>query len=262
MLLQDNTLDINNLSIGYSHGHNQTVIASAITESLMPGQFTCLLGPNGAGKSTLLKTLSGFIPPLEGNIRIGNIDINSISGADMSKLLSVVLTERLPMENMRVEQIVALGRSPYTGFFGRLSSHDIKIVEESMHLVGIIDMRNRNASTLSDGERQKMMIAKALAQSTPAIFLDEPTAFLDYPGKVEIMQLLSSLCKNQGKMVFLSTHDLEIALQIADRLWLMSRSKGLVTGNVASLAADGSIARYFSSPGLEFNPNTLQFSIK
>ncbi|MCM1152517.1 MAG: ABC transporter ATP-binding protein [Muribaculum sp.] len=255
------SLQTNDLSIGYRHRHDSAVITTDISECLMAGELTCLLGPNGAGKSTLLKTLSGFLPPISGTVQICGKSLSQLKGKLMSQLLSVVLTERLSVENMSVEQVVALGRSPYTGFFGRLSSKDMEITEEAMLLTGIMDMKDRNAVTLSDGERQKMMIAKALAQSTPVIFLDEPTAFLDYPGKVEIMQLLGRLCHEQGKTVFLSTHDLEIALQIADRLWLMSRKEGLTTGTTAMLSADGSISRYFSSPNLSFDSSARRFII-
>ncbi len=176
-------------------------------------------------------------------------------------MIGVVLTERLHLNNMTVEELVGLGRSPYTGFWGRLSGEDRRIVNRSMELVRVEGMRGRMVSTLSDGERQKVMIAKALAQETPVIFLDEPTAFLDYPSKVEIMQLLLSLAHGEGKTVFLSTHDLELSLQIADRIWLVDKSKGVVTGTPEDLSLAGEMGRFFEREGVVFDLDAGLFRI-
>lgn len=211
------------------------------------------MGPNGAGKSTLLRTLAGFQAPLSGEIIINGKSLNRIPGKEVSSILSVVLTERPSIENLSVEQLVGLGRSPYTGFFGRMSKEDHRIVSEAIALAGIDDLRHRNAATLSDGERQKVMIAKALAQQTEIIILDEPTAFLDYPSKVETMLLLQRLCQEEGKSVFMSTHDLEIALQVSDKIWLMSKQYGISTGTRDSLNESGVIDLYFKTPGLNFD---------
>ena len=181
------------LTTGYFSKKGHTAVTSNINASLHSGELTCLLGPNGAGKSTLLKTLSAFIPPLKGEIRIMGKNLREYTDAGLAKVIGVVLTERLGLANMSVEELVGLGRAPYTGFFGNLSKSDREIVDEAISLVKIGDLRGRMVQTLSDGERQKAMIAKALAQQTPVIFLDEPTAFLDYPSKVEIMQLLLRL---------------------------------------------------------------------
>ncbi len=161
---------------------------------------------------------------------------------------------------MTVEDIVGLGRSPYTGFWGTLDDDDKAVVEESMSLVGITHLRSRMIQTLSDGERQKMMIAKALAQQTPVIFLDEPTAFLDYPSKVEMLQLLRRLSHDTDKIIFLSTHDMELALQIADELWLMMPD-GISVGTPAELAANGRLSAFINRPGITFNPQTLTIKI-
>ena len=158
-----------------------------------------------------MKTLSAFLPPLKGEIFIEHKRLGEYSDAELSKVIGVVLTEKLSLNNMSVEELVEMGRSPYTGFWGRMDKNDRRIVAESIALVGIDNLRGRMIQTLSDGERQKVMIAKALAQETPVIFLDEPTAFLDYPSKVEIMQLLQRLAREKNKTVFLSTHDLELA---------------------------------------------------
>ena len=162
----------------------------------------------------------------------------------------MVLTERTVLQNMTVEELVGLGRTPYTGFWGTLSETDVKKVDEALEMVGISALKQRQIQTLSDGERQKVMIAKALAQETPIIFLDEPTAFLDYPSKVEILKLLHRLSREQDKTIFISTHDLELALQIADRLWLMGKGRGVVTGPPQQLIQDGTLESYLCLPGI------------
>lgn len=162
---------------------------------------------------------------------------------------------------MTVEQLVAMGRSPYTGFWGRLGNEDRRAVEEAISLVHIESLCGRPVASLSDGERQKVMIAKALAQQTPVIFLDEPTAFLDFPSKVEIMCLLRSLARIKETTVFISTHDLEIALQIADSVWLLDREYGLKTGTPRGLADDGSLGVYFDREGVRYDPATGHFRI-
>lgn len=255
------TVETRDLKIGYRSGRHVYTVADDITETLRQGEFTALLGPNGAGKSSLLRTLAGFLPPLSGEIKICGKSMQSMTHKEMARTLSVVLTERPPIENLKVEELVGLGRSPYTGFFGRLNDEDREIVLRSMEMAGISDLRGRNAATLSDGERQKTMIAKALAQQTEVIFLDEPTAFLDYPSKVETMLLLRKLCEEEGKCIFLSTHDLEIVLQLSDRLWLMSKREGLTTGTTQELSANGSVGRYFDTPDLHYDASDRRFRI-
>ena len=217
-----------------------------------PVKLTCLLGPNGAGKSTLLKTLTAFLPPIKGKIYIEHKPLEDYSDAELSKVIGVVLTEKLSLNNMSVEELVGMGRSPYTGFWGHMNDTDRKIVEESIVLVGIENLKGRMIQTLSDGERQKVMIAKALAQETPVIFLDEPTAFLDYPSKVEIMQLLQRLAREKNKTIFLSTHDLELALQIADKVWLMDKIHGVTIGTPEDLSLNGDMSKYFHREGVGF----------
>lgn len=218
------TVQLNSLSIGYKEkGAKIKYIAQGIQASLYGGQLTCLLGANGAGKSTLLRTLSAFQPPLKGEILIKGKPLNAYTNNERARLIGVVLTERPELQNMTVFELAGMGRSPYTGFWGNLSKADKIIVEEALRMVGMEEMATRMVETLSDGERQKVMIAKALAQQTSVIFLDEPTAFLDYPSKVDTMLLLRRLAHETGKTIFLSTHDVELALQTADMLWLMKR---------------------------------------
>ena len=241
---REETIRIQNLSIGYSAKHSVKVVAEGISDTLRSGELTCLLGENGVGKSTLLRTLSGFLPPLSGDIAILGKPLGDYKERELATVIGVVLTERTNLQNMTVTELVGMGRSPYTGFWGRLSAEDRRKVGEALDLVGIAALRDRLVQTLSDGERQKVMIAKALAQETPIIFLDEPTAFLDYPSKVEILRLLGRLSRDFGKTIFLSTHDLELALRVTDRVWLMSRQGGVQTGLPANLIIDPETGRF------------------
>ena len=261
MKYRKNTIQVEDLVTGYTDRNRRIPVTDSVTASLRSGELTCLLGPNGAGKSTLLKTLSAFLPPLSGKILINGRDLDEYPAEELAKVIGVVLTERLSLANMSVEELIGLGRSPYTGFWGALTESDRQIVDEAIALVKIENLRHRAVNTLSDGERQKVMIAKALAQETPVIFLDEPTAFLDYPSKVEIMQLLQSLSRLKDKTVFLSTHDLELAIQIADRVWLIDKPHGVVIGTPEDLAFNGELGRYFDSDGVRFDPVTGLFCI-
>ena len=253
---------LHNLTTGYRGKGDETItITSGIDATLPAGCMTALLGPNGAGKSTLIKTISGNLPPLGGSLEIMGKEITDYTPARLSRELSVVLTERFESTHLTVRDLVGLGRSPYTGFFGRLSESDHATVDRAISLVGIGSLASRTVSTLSDGERQKAMIARALAQQTPVIFLDEPTAFLDYPGKVDIMMVLRRLCREEGKSVLLSTHDLELALLLADRLWLLNRTDGLIAGTPEDLILDGRIEQYFSGRNLRFDHSTASFKV-
>lgn len=241
-------IELKNLSTGYG----RHTVSANLNATLQSGRLTCLLGPNGVGKSTLLRTLCGFQPPLEGRMEMDGKDMAQLSRKEMSRSIGVVLTERPDVTDMRASDMVALGRTPYTGFWGRLGAEDRNRVDEAMQLVGITHLAHRMIHTLSDGERQKVMIAKALAQQTPVILLDEPTAFLDFPSKVETMRLLHRLAHESGKTVFLSTHDLETAIQLSDDLWLLS-ADGLESGTADSLSADGSLERFVSCKGIRFD---------
>ena len=204
----------NRLTVGY-RGHR---VVEDISLSLPCGRLVCLLGPNGAGKSTLLRTLCGFQPPIAGTVTISGSDITTMSAAEVARLVSVVLTDRPLTSSLTAAEMVGMGRAPYTGFWGRLSDDDRRLVSEAMQTVGIAPLATRRMGQLSDGELQKVMIAKALAQHTPVIVLDEPTAFLDYPSKVAVMKTLARLAHDEGKTILMSTHDLELAAQLGDEL--------------------------------------------
>lgn len=260
--MRQETIRIENLSIGYPSKNDTKRVADHICSSIYSGELTCLLGANGVGKSTLLRTLSAFQPKIEGQIFVMGRDIDAFSDKVLSTTIGVVLTEKCDIRNMSVRELVGMGRSPYTGFWGRLDKEDKKIVEESISLVRIENLASRMVHTLSDGERQKVMIAKALAQQTPVIFLDEPTAFLDFPSKVEIMQLLHRLTRTTDKTIFLSTHDLELALQIADKIWLMDKVNGIHTGTPEDLALSGHLSGFFARKGIVFDTETGLFRIE
>lgn len=204
----------NRLTVGY-RGHR---VVEDISLSLPCGRLVCLLGPNGAGKSTLLRTLCGFQPPIAGTVTISGSDITTMSAAEVARLVSVVLTDRPLTPSLTAAEMVGMGRAPYTGFWGRLSDEDRRLVSEAMQTVGIAPLATRRMGRLSDGERQKVMIAKAMAQHTPVIVLDEPTAFLDYPSKVAVMKTLARLAHDEGKTILMSTHNLELAAQLGDEL--------------------------------------------
>ena len=247
-------IELKNLSTGYG----RHLVSRHLNATLSGGRLTCLLGSNGVGKSTLLRTLCGFQPPLDGSICIDGRDMASLSQKQISQNISVVLTERPDVQDMRVREMVAMGRTPYTGFWGILGQEDGQCVDEAMQMVGIMPLKERMVHTLSDGERQKVMIAKALAQQTPIILLDEPTAFLDFPSKVETMRLLHRLAHEAGKTIFLSTHDLEMAIQLADNLWLLSADK-LESGTAEMLSKDGTLERFVSCKGIRFDATRKVF---
>ena len=255
---------LHNLSIGYLTKGNEKVVASGLNATINNGELTCLLGRNGIGKSTLLRTLSAFQPALEGEIVISSTPppspITSLTDKQLSRLIGIVLTEKPDVQNMTIEELVGMGRSPYTGFWGTLDDEDKKIVGEAIQLVGIENLQGRMVHTLSDGERQKVMIAKALAQQTPIIYLDEPTAFLDFPSKVETMQLLRRLALEEQKTIFLSTHDVELSLQLADKIWLMEPGY-LSVGTPRQLADEGALSRFIDHDGITFDKESLTIHI-
>lgn len=255
------TIEIRDLTIGYASRKGERVVASHIDAAIYGGELTCLLGANGIGKSTLLRTLSGFQPKLSGGIYLQGREIGDYKEKELSKILSVVLTEKPDLTNMTARGLIGLGRSPYTGFWGTLHPEDERIVDEVIALVRIEHLADRMVHTLSDGERQKVMIAKALAQQSPVIFLDEPTAFLDFPSKVEVMQLLHNLSRQTGKTIFLSTHDLELALQMADKICLMDTQSGLRTGVPEDLALEGKLSGFFARKGIIFDKDTGLFRV-
>lgn len=267
------SVECKELTIGYKAKRTGfREVAADINAELCGGRLTSLIGSNGIGKSTLLRTLSAFQPPLAGDVLIQGKSLRRYTNKELSRLIGVVLTERPALQNMSVRELVGLGRSPYTGFWGKLTAADEEIVTEAINDVGIENLQHRMIQTLSDGERQKVMIAKALAQQTPVIFLDEPTAFLDYPSKVEVMQLLHRLTRQSGKTIFLSTHDIELALQLSDILWLMSKTdtvpstdaslSQLTIGTPQQLAQSDALTAFIERKGITFDRTQLSIRVE
>ena len=254
-------LHLRDLYIGYNEEQNRHIVAETLNASLPRGVLTCLIGANGVGKSTLMRTLAGFQPALRGEVRIDGKPISGYTSKELSERVGVVLTEKNLPADLTIEEVVGLGRTPYTNFWGTLTLADRTIVDEAISLVGLDSLRKRTIHQVSDGERQKAMIAKALAQQTPVIFLDEPTAFLDYPSKISMMQLLRRLAHEQDKLVLLSTHDLEIAFQTADHLWLLQHS-GLYTGTLSELSERGVISAFLESDELHYDVGTQRIILK
>lgn len=257
------TIETRRLSIGYRlKGGRKKVVHENLSLSLYPGEVTCLLGLNGAGKSTLLKTLCGFLPPLGGEVRLMGKSLTSYTQHQFSLLVGVVLTDKTNAGGITVYELVSLGRHPYTGFFGQLRENDHQIICSSLEAAGIAHKAGNYVSELSDGERQKAMIAKALAQECPVILLDEPTAFLDVTSRIETMALLRQLAVTQNKTVLLSTHDLEQAVQMADCLWLQSKEKPVICGAPEELILSGQFGRFFEKENIRFDPFTGKLNMQ
>jgi iron complex transport system ATP-binding protein len=227
-------------------------IASALDVGLRGGELVCLLGPNGAGKSTLLRTLAGLQSPLAGDVRFDGVPLADWTPRQLARRLAVVLTDRAVPGLMTGAELASLGRHPHTGWTGRLGAADLDAVDRALGAVDGRQLAPRRLAEMSDGERQKMMVARALAQEAEVLILDEVTAFLDLPRRVETMGLLRQLAHDRGCAVVLATHDLDLALRSADRLWLLAGGE-LIQGIPESLVLDGSFGRVFAAEGVTFD---------
>ena len=205
-------LEFQNLSVGYG----SKVVLANLTQQVFAGQFVCLLGPNGAGKTTLLRTLAGLQPALSGEIRLGGRVYESLDSNEIARELAAVLTDRPSVQLLTALELVCLGRHPHTGFLGRLGQEDLRQARLAMEMVGAWDLAGRFLDQLSDGERQKLMLARALAQQPRLILLDEPTMHLDVKHRLEVMSILRALCREQGISVVASLHDVDLAVRLAD----------------------------------------------
>ncbi len=254
----EQVLHTDNLSIGYG----SKVIASGLNVSLNSGELVCLVGANGSGKSTLLRTISGLQATLEGNIHVGDNLLNEMSPHAVSQQIAMVLTDKPDTVNLKVGELVALGRSPYTNWLGSLRKEDKAAINTALEQTHTHHLANRLVKTLSDGQKQRVMIAKALAQDTPLLFLDEPTAHLDLPNRVAILHLLHQLARETNKTVLLSTHELDLALQVADQLWLFDKNEQLHCDIPEALILDQTLSAAFDSDLLKFSSETGQFELQ
>ena len=252
-----NVLSTHDLTIGY----RKRVVAENLSLELRAGELVCLLGPNGVGKSTLLRTLAGMQPPLGGRALLQGDDVSKLPSREIAKRLSIVLTERVDAGTITARELVALGRYPYTDWMSRQTDSDRRAVERAIRAVGATELADRQVHELSDGERQKVMIARALAQEPVVMMLDEPTAFLDLPRRVEIVYLLRSLARETQRAILLSTHDLDLALRCADQVWLMTEKGKMQIGAPEDMVLNGSFGRAFTSVGAQFDTETGTFAI-
>ena len=227
-------------------GYKDKAILPPINVSLEEGSLIALIGPNGAGKSTLFKTLTAHIKAIGGSIELMGKELSEYSAKEKAMLIGLVLTERPDDMFLKVYDVVASGRCPYTNFFGKIEKEDENVIQESLDIVGINQLKNRYFNTLSDGEKQKVMIAKTLAQNTPIIFMDEPTAFIDYPSKIELFSLMKMLTKERNKTIIFSSHDLELLLRYTDDIWLISKGKQLISANKDDLIGSDILKEYFN----------------
>jgi iron complex transport system ATP-binding protein len=251
--MKKSTIVAKNLTLGYSNRKPKKAVLENLSFQLFENELTCLLGPNGVGKSTLIKAILGQLKPWNGELTLNERNIQNFSNAELSKALSVVLSEPVLPGNMTVGQLVALGRIPHTGWTGRLDKHDLDLVENALYLTKTEELKEERLSEISDGQRQKAMIARALAQDGKVMVLDEPTAHLDLVNRYQIMHLLRDIATKQQKSILVVTHDLEIALETADRLLLLSNTFPLVSGLPEDLVVFGQLDRLL--PGDEFRFN-------
>jgi len=254
----NNILNIENLSIGYISKKKNTFIAKGINASINQPKLIALLGKNGIGKSTLLRTISKMQPSLNGKIAIVNKNLIHYNALELSQKISVVLTEKIPPSNLTVYELIALGRQTYTNWIGTLSKTDKSKISEAIDLVNLRKIVSKKIDELSDGQYQKVMIARALAQDTSIIILDEPTAHLDIVNKAEIFKLLKELVKTKQKTILISSHELQLAIQTADDLWLMTDNE-FIAGNTEKLIQNNALQNLFSSNTISFDNKTKQF---
>jgi iron complex transport system ATP-binding protein len=254
-------LQATDISIGYSNKKETSVVASEVKLSLKKGKLTALIGANGIGKSTLLRTLIGIQTPLTGKIFLEEKDIHSIDNLTLAQHLSVVLTDKLPPSNLTVFELIALGRQPYTNWIGKLTSADIAKVNEALELTQISHLANEKHDEISDGQLQIVLIARALAQDTPLIVLDEPTTHLDLLHKVTLLKLLKKLTQETGKSILFSTHDIDMAIQLSDEMIIMT-PESIVQDQPCNLIMKGSFNTLFQDEHILFDAEKGKFVIK
>ena len=255
-----NSIETKNLHVGYQQKNSVNLIQQNISIQLAKGEFVGILGKNGIGKSTLLRTLAGVQDAISGNVFIQGKSIQSYNLKELSGLISLVLTERLPESQLTVYELVALGRQPYTNWIGRLGKKDIDQIKWALEQTETLSLANRHFNELSDGQLQRVLIARALAQDTQIIMLDEPTAHLDMHHTIKIFKLLKKLSKETNKTIITTTHEVNLAINSADQLILLT-DKEVVAGNKKTLIERNSFDHLFSSEIINFNENLEQFII-
>ena len=244
-----------------SLGYGSRILIDSLSATVKRGELTALVGRNGTGKSTLLRAITGLGERKGGDILLGDKSIDSLSTAELATMVAFVTTDKVRIANLRCREVVALGRAPYTNWIGRMQEQDEEIVMRSMELVGMSDYADKTMDRMSDGECQRIMIARALAQQTPIILLDEPTAFLDMPNRYELCTLLQRLAHEEQKCILFSTHELDIALALCDSIALISPPQ-LHLLPTEEMVKSGYIEKLFTSGIVNFDPTTRSVSIK
>lgn len=260
-------VQLDRVSVGYRRGathagRRNSVVLSDMTVSAVPGRVTLLLGPNGAGKSTLLRTITGLQPALSGRITVDGTDVRRMSPLVRARRIAVVLTERFEPGLLTGGDVVTLGRHPHRGPAGRLTNGDRAAVEQAlsvMHAENLVDTR---LAEMSDGQRQRIMVARALAQQTTTLVLDEPTAFLDGPARTELLARIHDIAASRNIAVLLSTHDVESALELGGDGWIVGEHRLIAAGAMSSLVADGAIGAAFDTPSVRFNRDSSRFTLR
>lgn len=240
-------------SEGLAVGYQKKAVISDISIEAIKGQVICLLGPNGAGKSTILRTLSGLLAPVKGAVFVEGTDIKKMKQKEIAKKLSLVLTDQVAPSMLTVYEMIAMGRTPYTNFFGHLSDEDRRVIAQSLEIVGAGPLKDRFYSQLSDGEKQKVMIARAIVQEPELIILDEPTSHLDIKHKVEVVRVLQKLSNEKGISCILSLHDIDLALKGCQTVFLVRKGQILAQGAPEEIIHDGMIKELYGIEGAEYN---------
>ncbi len=247
------------LTVGYQHRRQRSIILQNVTASVGAGEMVGLVGPNGVGKSTLLRSVAGLQPSFTGSVTVMGKPLKSLSKKQRARRMAAVLTDRFEPGRLSVRDVVGLGRFAHSSWTGRLTVADRAVVDRCLELAGAQDLADRLIGELSDGQRQRVMVARGLAQEPRILLLDEPTAFLDPPGRVALFELLRKLSEELAMAVVVCTHDIEIALRYADSLWVADRSRELIVGSPEQLAYDGHLGKSFQAPGVELDLASLAF---
>ena len=226
-------------TIGLQIGYKGTPLMPPIDAVLHEGEAVALIGANGSGKTTLFKTLTGNLKPIEGSVELCGKSLKAYTPNERARLFSLVLTEKPDDLFLSVFDIVDAGRYPHSGLMAKLHEEDYEMIQSKLQVVGVSELINRDFVSLSDGEKQKVMIAKALVQDTPIIYMDEPSAFLDYPSKVELLRLISRLAKEEHKTILYSSHDLELVMKYSEKLWLVAKGKPMMVGKPDEVDVEG-----------------------
>jgi len=254
-------IELIDLAVGYRQGRKTLTVLKNLHVDLKKGELVCMVGKNGIGKSTLLRSIAGIQPPLDGQVLINGRNLSTYSILELAQTISLVLTDRIYAGNLRVKELISLGRHPYTNWLGTLTAIDREKINRALEISGSQDIQNKPIHELSDGQFQKVLIARALAQDGDIILLDEPTAHLDLPNKISILKLLKDLCDQTGKTILMSTHELEFAFQMADRIWIVLKEDDLISGLPEDLMLNHTFEKLIDHEAINFNLSTGRFSI-